>query len=161
MLFCNVIPQVHLWQGALKLHPNWVWQVSLHSSTQPTPEGALYRYKQSPCEISNTEKVQLYFIFANFQCGTLPAAPTLTLSVLFPTQRWERYFIYSFQESEEDPDILFMLWWPSNWLKDLQADIFLVCFSIAEPISLYNVRSHWAVEVRQSKLWSGTISRIL
>jgi len=28
-----------------------------------------------------------------------------------------------------------------------EADIFLVCFSIAEPISLYNVRSHWAVEV--------------
>ena len=35
--------------------------------------------------------------------------------------------------------------------KDLQADIFLVCFSIAEPISLYNVRSHWAVEVRRVK----------
>jgi len=28
-----------------------------------------------------------------------------------------------------------------------EADIFLICFSIAEPISLYNVRSHWAVEV--------------
>ena len=36
-------------------------------------------------------------------------------------------------------------------MKDLQADIFLVCFSIAEPISLYNVRSHWAVEVRRVK----------
>ena len=79
VLYCNVLSQVHLWQGANQLHPNWVWQVPLHSSAQPKPESPLYRWKP------NTWKTENLHGFS--QCGTHRAVLTLTLCVLFPTQR--------------------------------------------------------------------------
>jgi len=68
-------------------------------------------------------------------------------------------FFTSKKYSDENVEILFnfTVWDTSGStnfdsvrpLSYSEADVFLVCFSISEPISLYNVKSHWFQEIRK------------